>query len=88
MLLEPVLNPIWTFLFAGERPGPWALAGGAIVLAATAWRPRPSPRSPAAARRPRGAAARQLASTSTGAATAGTPRMKPSTSSRRAMVSA
>jgi drug/metabolite transporter (DMT)-like permease len=38
VLLEPVLNPIWTFLLAGERPGPWALAGGAIVLAATAWR--------------------------------------------------
>jgi drug/metabolite transporter (DMT)-like permease len=38
MLLEPVLNPIWTFLAAGERPGPWALAGGAVVLSATAWR--------------------------------------------------
>jgi drug/metabolite transporter, DME family len=38
VLLEPVLNPIWTFLLAGERPGPWAVAGGAIVLAATAWR--------------------------------------------------
>jgi drug/metabolite transporter (DMT)-like permease len=38
VLLEPVLNPIWTFLFAGERPGPWALAGGAIVLGATVWR--------------------------------------------------
>jgi drug/metabolite transporter (DMT)-like permease len=38
MLLEPVLNPIWTFVLAGERPGPWALAGGTIVLAATAWR--------------------------------------------------
>jgi drug/metabolite transporter (DMT)-like permease len=38
VLLEPVLNPIWTYLAAGERPGPWALAGGAVVLAATAWR--------------------------------------------------
>jgi drug/metabolite transporter (DMT)-like permease len=38
ILLEPVLNPVWAFLFAGERPGPWALAGGAIILAATAWR--------------------------------------------------
>jgi drug/metabolite transporter (DMT)-like permease len=37
-LLEPVLNPIWAYLFAGETPGPWALAGGAIILAATAWR--------------------------------------------------
>jgi drug/metabolite transporter (DMT)-like permease len=38
VLLEPVLNPVWTFLLAGERPGPWAIAGGAVVLAATAWR--------------------------------------------------
>ena len=38
VLLEPVLNPIWTFLLAGERPGPWALVGGAVVLGATAWR--------------------------------------------------
>lgn len=38
MLLEPILNPLWTWLAVGERPGPWALAGGAIVLAATAWR--------------------------------------------------
>jgi drug/metabolite transporter, DME family len=38
VLLEPVLNPVWTFLFAGERPGPWALAGGSIVLLATLWR--------------------------------------------------
>jgi drug/metabolite transporter (DMT)-like permease len=38
VLLEPVLNPVWTFLAAGERPGPWAIAGGAVVLGATAWR--------------------------------------------------
>jgi len=38
VLLEPVLNPVWTFLLAGERPGPWAICGGGIVLAATAWR--------------------------------------------------
>jgi drug/metabolite transporter (DMT)-like permease len=38
VLLEPVLNPVWTFLFAGERPGPWALVGGTIILLATAWR--------------------------------------------------
>ncbi len=38
VLLEPVLNPIWTFFFTGERPGPWAIAGGAVVLGATAWR--------------------------------------------------
>lgn len=38
VLLEPVLNPVWTFLFAGERPGPWAMAGGAVILLATIWR--------------------------------------------------
>lgn len=38
VLLEPVLNPIWTYLVTGERPGPWAIAGGAVVLGATAWR--------------------------------------------------
>lgn len=38
ILIEPVLNPIWTFLVIGERMGPWAIAGGAVVLAATAWR--------------------------------------------------
>jgi drug/metabolite transporter (DMT)-like permease len=38
MLLEPILNPLWTWLLVGERPGPWAITGGAIVLAATAWR--------------------------------------------------
>ena len=38
VLLEPVLNPIWTFLFAGERPGPWAVLGGGVVLGATVWR--------------------------------------------------
>lgn len=38
ILVEPVLNPIWTFLVTGERLGPWALAGGAVVLLATAWR--------------------------------------------------
>jgi drug/metabolite transporter (DMT)-like permease len=38
ILLEPVLNPVWTFVLTGERPGPWALAGGTIILLATAWR--------------------------------------------------
>jgi drug/metabolite transporter (DMT)-like permease len=33
-LLEPVFNPLWVMLALGERPGPWALFGGAIVLGA------------------------------------------------------
>jgi len=32
--IEPLLNPIWVFFLLGERPGPWAMVGGAIVLAA------------------------------------------------------
>jgi hypothetical protein len=36
ILLEPVLNPVWTFILTGERPGPWALAGGGLILLATA----------------------------------------------------
>ncbi len=38
LLLEPVLNPVWTWLIRGENPGRWALAGGAIILVATAAR--------------------------------------------------
>lgn len=36
LLLEPVLNPIWTWFVHGENPGMWTLAGGAIVIAASA----------------------------------------------------
>ena len=36
--LEPLLNPIWVLLFYGEKPGPYALVGGLIVVAAvTLW---------------------------------------------------
>jgi drug/metabolite transporter, DME family len=31
--IEPVLNPIWVFLFIGERPSGWALVGGGIIIA-------------------------------------------------------
>src|SRR5437899_685002 len=30
--VEPVLNPVWVFLFIGERPSGWALIGGAIII--------------------------------------------------------
>lgn len=33
-LLEPVLNPLWVMLALGERPGPWAILGGLLVLGA------------------------------------------------------
>ncbi len=31
-VLEPLLNPLWVFLFAGENPGVWSLVGGVIVV--------------------------------------------------------
>jgi drug/metabolite transporter (DMT)-like permease len=33
-ILEPLLNPVWVFLFTGESPGTFALIGGAVVIAA------------------------------------------------------
>ncbi|MFO0931912.1 MAG: DMT family transporter [Planctomycetota bacterium] len=45
LLLEPVLNPIWSWLVHGERPGPWSLLGGAIILVATFARARGSGRA-------------------------------------------
>ncbi len=35
LLLEPVLNPIWSWVVHGEIPGTAALAGGGLVLGAT-----------------------------------------------------
>ena len=35
LMIEPVLSPVWAFLLHGERPGPWGVAGGAVILAAT-----------------------------------------------------
>src|SRR5256714_4899453 len=31
--VEPVLNPVWVFLFIGERPSGWAIIGGTIIIA-------------------------------------------------------
>jgi drug/metabolite transporter (DMT)-like permease len=38
LLLEPVLNPVWTWLIRGENPGQWTLIGGGIILMTTAAR--------------------------------------------------
>ncbi|MBI4877779.1 MAG: EamA family transporter [Acidobacteria bacterium] len=35
VLAEPALNPVWTVILHGERPAPWAILGGALILAAT-----------------------------------------------------
>lgn len=37
-VIEPILNPLWVLLFLGERPGPWAIVGGIIVLVAITMR--------------------------------------------------
>jgi len=35
LLLEPVLNPVWSWLIHGEKPRAWSLLGGAIILGGT-----------------------------------------------------
>jgi drug/metabolite transporter (DMT)-like permease len=51
-MLEPIANPIWVFLFLGEKPALTSLLGGAVVLGAIAWRtltgPPPEPVPPPA----------------------------------------
>jgi len=42
LLVEPALNPVWSWWIHGERPAGPALAGGALILAATAARAVPS----------------------------------------------
>lgn len=42
LLLEPALNPVWSWIVHGEQPAPMAIAGGALIMGATAlstWRP-------------------------------------------------
>ena len=38
LLLEPVSNPVWSWLVHGERMDAWSLAGAGFVLAGVAWR--------------------------------------------------
>ena len=32
--IEPLLNPVWVFLFIGEKPSSWAILGGIIIVVA------------------------------------------------------
>lgn len=32
--VEPLLNPVWVFLFFGERPSNWAIIGGIVIISA------------------------------------------------------
>jgi drug/metabolite transporter (DMT)-like permease len=47
LLVEPALNPIWTWIVHGERPSTWGITGGVLILGATAvktlWQARRSP---------------------------------------------
>jgi len=45
MTLEPILNPVWVALGYGELPGPFAVAGGSIVLLAVTGRALAAARS-------------------------------------------
>ena len=38
LLVEPALNPVWTWIFRGESPGTWTVIGGGIILTAAALR--------------------------------------------------
>jgi DME family drug/metabolite transporter len=40
LLIEPALNPVWTWMLHGERPGPWAICGGLLILLASGARAR------------------------------------------------
>jgi drug/metabolite transporter (DMT)-like permease len=34
--IEPLLNPVWVFMFIGEQPSAWAVLGGAIIITTVA----------------------------------------------------
>jgi drug/metabolite transporter (DMT)-like permease len=34
--IEPLFNPIWVFIFVGEKPSRWAILGGLIILGTVA----------------------------------------------------
>jgi DME family drug/metabolite transporter len=38
LLIEPALNPVWTWVFREEHPGMWTIVGGTVILSATALR--------------------------------------------------
>jgi drug/metabolite transporter (DMT)-like permease len=37
-MIEPILSPLWALLIIGERPGPFAIVGGCLVLGTVAAR--------------------------------------------------
>lgn len=61
LLVEPALNPVWAYLAHGERPGPLAWIGGAVIvlsaLAKTWWDARRPAGAPGSSRPPAGSIA-------------------------------
>lgn len=45
ILLEPAMNPVWTYLLHGERPGAFSLAGGIVIMGATVAHTLTAPRA-------------------------------------------
>lgn len=35
LMIEPALSPVWAWIVHGERPGPWAIAGGTVIVVGT-----------------------------------------------------
>jgi drug/metabolite transporter, DME family len=46
LFLEPALNPLLAWAVHGEYPGPWALVGGAVIMAATGYKAWADSRQP------------------------------------------
>jgi drug/metabolite transporter (DMT)-like permease len=44
LLLEPVTSAVWAWWLHGEQPGPWSLAGCALILGAAVLRVVLTPR--------------------------------------------
>jgi drug/metabolite transporter (DMT)-like permease len=43
-LIEPILNPVWSWIVASEVPSDWTLVGGFLILGGLAWRYLPRKR--------------------------------------------
>jgi drug/metabolite transporter, DME family len=50
LMLEPAINPVWAWLVHGETPSGWAIAGGGLIIGATALKTWWDERGPGRAR--------------------------------------
>jgi drug/metabolite transporter, DME family len=35
LMVEPALSPVWAWIVHGEKPGPWAITGGVVIIVGT-----------------------------------------------------